>query len=132
MENGFLKFVTGLQHIGIPTNDMDATIVFYKAIGFEVVYQTVNEAADEKVTFLRLGNVTVETYENKSAALVDGAIDHIALDVTDIEAVFGLAKEKGLQMIDTEIQFLPFWQNGVKFFRILGPNKEKIEFNQYL
>lgn len=132
MENNFKMFITGLQHIGIPTNDMEATVSFYEGIGFEAVYRTVNEAADEKVTFLQLGNVMVETYENKSAVLMDGALDHIALDVTDIDAVFGLAKEKGLQMIDTEIQFLPFWKNGVKFFRISGPNKEKIEFNQYL
>ena len=25
---------TGLQHIGIPTNDMDKTVEFYKKIGF--------------------------------------------------------------------------------------------------
>ena len=30
------------------------------------------------------------------------------------------------------IHFLPFWENGVKFFTIEGPNKEKIEFSQYL
>ena len=28
--------------------------------------------------------------------------------------------------------FLPFWENGVKFFTIEGPNKEKVEFSQYL
>ena len=25
-----------------------------------------------------------------------------------------------------------FWDNGVKFFTIEGPNKEKVEFSQYL
>ena len=30
------------------------------------------------------------------------------------------------------IHFLPFWDNGVKFFTIEGPNREKIEFSQYL
>ena len=30
------------------------------------------------------------------------------------------------------IHFLPFWDNGVRFFTIEGPNKEKIEFSQYL
>jgi 4-hydroxyphenylpyruvate dioxygenase-like putative hemolysin len=29
--------LTGLQHIGIPTNDIKATIDFYKALGFEIV-----------------------------------------------------------------------------------------------
>ena len=31
-----------------------------------------------------------------------------------------------------EIHFLPFWDNGVHFFTIEGPNKEKVEFSQYL
>lgn len=132
MEKNFIEFITGLQHIGIPTNDLDATIAFYETLGFQIAYRTVNEAANEKVAFLRLGDVTVEAYENKQAALVNGAVDHIALNVTNIEEVFQLAKEKGFYMLDTEIQFLPFWDNGVRFFTILGPNKEKVEFSQYL
>ena len=31
-----------------------------------------------------------------------------------------------------EIHFLPFWDNGVRFFTIKGPNEEKIEFSQFL
>lgn len=132
MENHFPKWITGLQHIGLPTNDMKKTVDFYKALGFQVALQTVNQAAGEKVTFLRLGNLTIESYENKQAAQIDGAWDHVALNVTDIEAAFQAVKEKGFQMLDTEIQFLPFWENGVRFFTILGPNKEKVEFSQYL
>ena len=30
------------------------------------------------------------------------------------------------------VHFLPFWENGVKFLTIEGPNKEKVEFSQYL
>lgn len=30
------------------------------------------------------------------------------------------------------VHFLPFWENGVKFFTIEGQNKEKVEFSQYL
>lgn len=132
MENNFQQYITGLQHIVIPTNDLEATIAFYETFGFQVAFQTVNEAAGERVAFLRLGDVTVETYENKQAALVNGALDHVALNVTDIEEVFKMAKEKRLCMLDEEVQFLPFWEKGVKFFTLTGPNKEKIEFSQYL
>ena len=52
--------------------------------------------------------------------------------MTDIEEVFRMAKENEFCMLDEEIQFLPFWENGVKFFTLMGPNKEKIEFSQYL
>ena len=132
MENKFQTFITGLQHIGIPTNNMEKTGAFYGVLGFQIVLRTVNHETDEKVTFLRMGDITLEVYENKKAAMVHGALDHIALNVTDIEKVFRMVKEQGFTMLDTEIQFLPFWEQGVKFFTILGPNKEKIEFSQYL
>ena len=32
----------GIQHIGIPTNDIEATIVVYKALVFEIDFSTVN------------------------------------------------------------------------------------------
>ena len=97
MENNFQKWITGLQHIGIPANDLEATTAFYEALGFHTAFRTVNEAAGEKVAFLRLGDITIETYENGQAAFSNGALD-----------------------------------NGVRSFTIVGPNKEKIEFSQYL
>ena len=33
-------FVTGYDHIGIPTNDMEATVKFYETIGFKLVHAT--------------------------------------------------------------------------------------------
>lgn len=131
-KNNFQPLITGLQHIGLPTNDIEATIAFYEIFGFQVAHRTINEKANEQVAFLRLGDITIEAYENKKAALSNGAWDHIALNVTDIEALFQLAKEKELDILDSEIQFLPFWDNGVKYFIVIGPNKEKLEFNQYL
>lgn len=125
-------FALGLQHVGLPTNDLKATIAFYEGLGFETVYQVKNEAAGEDVAFLRLKNLTIEAYENGQAALQSGAIDHIAIDVDDVEAAYRLAQEQGYQIVSNGVEFLPFWQNGVKFFILLGPNQERVEFNQYL
>ena len=122
----------GLQHIGIPTNDMKKTGEFYESLGFEAVYRTRNEAASEDVAFFRLGNLTLEVYENGQAAMKSGAIDHIAIDVTDVEAAYALAQEQGLQIVSNGIEALPFWEKGVRFFIVLGPNQERVEFNQYL
>lgn len=125
-------FALGLQHVGLPTNDLKATIAFYESLGFETVYQVRNEAAGEDVAFLRLKNLTIEAYENGQAAMRSGAIDHIAIDVDDVEAAYRLAQEQGYQIVSNGVEFLPFWQNGVKFFILLGPNQERVEFNQYL
>lgn len=124
------EFCKGLQHIGLPTNDMARTKEFYESLGFENVYETVNGA--EKVAFLRLGNLTIEAYENGQAKLESGAIDHFAIDVTDVEAAYHLAQEQGLEIVSNGIEALPFWESGVKFFIVLGPNRERVEFNQYL
>jgi len=126
------NFITGIQHIGIPTNDIVKTVSFYQGLGFEVALQTINKSANEKVTFMRLKNLVIEIYENQYTSKKAGAIDHIALDVSDIESVFKLVKVGGYSLLDGEIQFLPFWQNGVRFFTIEGPNSEKIEFSQML
>jgi len=125
-------FVTGIQHFGIPTDDIEKTIAFYCGLGFQVAFRTINKSANEQVAFLRLKNLTIETYETHCASNKAGAVDHIALDVSDINAVFQEVKAGGYLLLDKEIQFLPFWENGVRFFTIEGPNAEKIEFSQML
>lgn len=121
--------LTGIAHLGIPTNDISKTIEFYKKLGFEVLYETVN--GEEKVAFLNLKNLMIETYENHNAVLKTGSIDHIAIDTSDIDASYNEAKAQGLYILE-EIQFLPFWEHGVKFFKLKGPNEEVIEICQKL
>ena len=132
MEMNLREQLNGVQHIGIPTNDIEKTIEFYQKLGFEIAFQTVNEEANEKVVFLKLYTLVIETYENKAAGMRSGAIDHIAIDVKDIEKVYAMINQAGLNSTQDTVHFLPFWENGVKFFTIEGPNKEKVEFSQYL
>lgn len=138
------EFTTEVQHIGLPTNDIKKTIEFFQLLGFEVAYRTIN--GPEEVAFLQLHNLMIETYQNHQAKMEYGAIDHIAIDVKNIEVLFKEVKaladkeqEKAqgqeaplFQMLDTQVNGLPFWEKGVKFFTIEGPNKEKIEFCEKL
>ncbi len=84
------------------------------------------------VYFLKMQNICFELYETKTAVGSNGAIDHVALNVSDIEAVWKLAREANLQIQEKEIQQLPFWKNGIRYFTVLGPNHEVLEFNQIL
>ena len=124
----FKDISTGLQHIGVPTNDLARTIEFYTALGFEVAHRADNHG--EAVAFLRLGDLVIETYQNGRAVGAAGAVDHIAVNVTDVARAREIADAMGLEVIEEGA--LPFWENGVKYFTILGPNREKLEFNQYL
>ena len=74
----------------------------------------------------------IETYENKAAKMESGAIDHVAINVKDIEEVYQYIEAEKMNTTKDIIHFLPFWDNGVRFFTIEGPNKEKVEFSQYL
>lgn len=124
------SLITGFQHIGLPTNDMTATVGFYQSLGFKLAHKADNNG--ETVCFLRLGGLCIEAYENGKAVGKAGAIDHIALNVEDIEAAWEAIHAAGCQTRETEIQALPFWENGVRFFNITGPNGETVEFAQIL
>ena len=50
-------YTTGVQHVGIPTNNIEETIAFGEKLGFEKVFETINEAANEKVAFLKHGTL---------------------------------------------------------------------------
>lgn len=119
-------YCTGIQHIGVPTNHLQQTIEFYEKLGFTLILRTDNRG--EQVAFLRMHDVVIETYQNGAATLREGAIDHIALNVKQIESLFELVKTNGFELLDRQVNQLPFWEHGVKFFTIVGPNREKIEF----
>ena len=125
--DSFRNNVTGIQHLGIPTADLNKTIEFYQGLGFEVTWQNPGEVA-----FLQNGTLVIETYAVDAPAMKNGAIDHVALNVTDIEAAWMDAQACGYETEDTAINFLPFFEKGVKFFTIIGPNREKVEFNQFM
>ena len=125
--DSFRNNVTGIQHLGIPTGDLGKTIEFYQGLGFEVIWQNPGEVA-----FLQHGTLVIETYAVEAPAMKSGAIDHVALNVQDIEAAWSDAQACGYETEDKAINFLPFFERGVKFFTIIGPNREKVEFNQYL
>lgn len=131
--NAIAQHITGIQHIGIPTNALEKTIDFYETLGFSVVHRA--ETDTDHVAFLRLKNLVIETYQSTGASQAkgfDGAIDHIAVDVDDIDAVWSAVQAAGLTPMEKEIQFLPFWEKGFRYFKVLGPNHEPVEFGQIL
>lgn len=124
--------IKGLQHIGIPTEKYEDTKEFYIKLGFKPYGETVNKNTNKRVVFLRQGSIEFEVYEVDQSERCIGAIDHIAIDVKSVEKAYIFIKELGLDILEEEITRLPFKRNGVLFFTIVGPNEEKIEFNQEL
>jgi lactoylglutathione lyase len=126
---GAEQWVSGIQHIGIPTSDIKSTIDFYEGLGFTLKHRKKVPATGVDVAFLGLGNLMLETYEEGGNGL-DGAINHFALDCTDITSAYDWITKEGYKVVSNGIEKLPFWEHGVAFFIIEGPNKERIEFCQ--
>lgn len=124
-------YVTGIAHIGIPAKNLDETVKFYESIGFKCLGIFHNGA--NRCAFVAFNDLMIETWEGDQPAMQAGAINHVSLNTTDVDAAFKAAKAQGLNLVDQEIQSIPsFWDHGIRFFNILGPNHETIEFCQKL
>lgn len=117
------------------------SVLFYEKLGFKSVMKSQFEIAGEEgglVTIMQSGEVIVELYQLPVAHLAEiaarknGHIDHIAFDVEDIDACYQELKQNGFTPLEEAPVFLAFWQKGCKYFNILGPDGERLEFNQVL
>jgi catechol 2,3-dioxygenase-like lactoylglutathione lyase family enzyme len=131
--------INKLQHVGIPVADVVKSQAFYNRFGFKNVMQSPFTVDGETGTcvMMQLGDIILELYQMPAKQLEEikarknGHVDHIAFDVDDVNAVFEtISKDGSYKIIDKEPVFLPFWKNGCKYFNILGPDNEILEFNE--
>ena len=120
----------GIQHIGLPTSQVQRTIDFYETLGFQVA--TRHDISGRDFAFLRLGNMLIEVIPTDDPAMLNGAVDHFCLDVKNIDELFNDLRQAGYHMLSDEIQDIAFWEHGARYFFIQGPNNEKIEFCEIL
>ena len=123
-------FSGGIQHIGLPTSEVQRTIDFYETLGFEVA--TRHDINGRDFAFLRLGNLLIEVIPNGDPAMQAGAVDHFCLDVKNIDTLFEQIRDAGYHMLSDQIQDIAVWEHGARYFFIQGPNNEKIEFCEIL
>lgn len=82
--------------------------------------------------FLEVPESGVGMLDEKNPVKKAGAIDHFAINCTDIDGAYKFALEKGYKVVSDGIEALPFWEKGIRFFIIEGPNKERVEIDQIL
>ena len=124
--------IKGIDHIGIPTKDIEATIAFYEKLGLKVSFRTKNPNNGHNVAFLTLNDLVIETYEAAEISGQNGAVDHFSLLVSDVESLYKEALDEGYEILTNGIETLPFWENGVSFFKVKGPNGEAVELLEKL
>lgn len=125
----YKRHIKGIQHIGIPTDKYSETLDFYKSLGFEDINQ--EEIKGKKTAFLRIHNVMLEVYEYEEPAKRTGSIEHLALSVEEVDKLYQEMLSE-YKVLSPEVESLPYWKNGIRFFKVEGPNREVIEFCEIL
>ena len=122
-----------LGHIGLGTNDIEATVKWYvEELGFELIGEFFSPA-EEPIKFLKSGDIVYEVFQPVGGAAAPGKIDHFCFNSDDIEADYRFCMEKGYAFEAEGIQELPgVWERGARYFKILSPTGEAVEFCQIL
>jgi catechol 2,3-dioxygenase-like lactoylglutathione lyase family enzyme len=129
-----------IQHVGIPVTDIKASELFYSNLGFKNVMQAnfIHEQETGTCIMMQQGEIIIELYQMPPAELPgiaarkDGHVDHVAFDVKNIDETFFILKTSGYHIIEETPVYLKFWGKGCRYFNILGPDNERLEFNQVL
>lgn len=118
-------------HLGIPTHDIKASVQFYERLGFEVINE--EKKAAIPVVFLKSGNLLIESYQIAGPiANITGAIDHLCINTDDLETAYQTMKNYGYEFAQEEVEELPYWSNGIRFFKVYGPSREIVEICQIM
>ena len=124
-----------LDHIGVQcvNSEKDATWYMDK-LGFKLVAKFKSSRGDYYTWFVTNGQITYEIYQNADMdPKKQGLVDHIALNSTDIEADYKACLDAGLTVCTNGIESIPTrWERGCRYFKVLSPTGEQIEFNQNL
>ena len=122
-----------MGHIGLGVNDLDASAAWYvDVLGFQEIGSFVTPDG-VRAKFLQNGDLVYEIFQPLGGVAAPGKIDHFCFESTDIEADYAYCVEQGYSFEAEGIQSIPtFWDKGIKYFKILSPTGEAIEFCQIL
>ncbi len=130
----------GWDHLGIPVTDIEKSKNFYSRFGFKEIMnaEIPGDGDTVKAVMIQKDDFIVELYQLVGDELAeigtrkDGHIDHMALNVVDIDKAYVELQAADMEMIEDTPVHLDFWDKGCKYFNIRGPDGEKLEFNQII
>lgn len=124
-----------MAHIGLATNNVIEEVRWYQEVlGFQKTGEF-ETPSGERVFFLKGNGFVYEMYQpsNPVPKEREGKIDHIALESVDIECDYHECVKQGYRITTNGIEEISsFWENGIRYFKIISPTGEEIEFCQIL
>lgn len=126
------EHVTGLQHLGLPTAALDETAAFYESLGFVRAHSTVNPGTGSGCAFSPAAACASKPTNAPRPPAGPEPSTTWPWTWTTLSPPGRKCGRPAWLPLEDAIQFLPFWENGVRFFNLLGPNGETVEFSQRL
>ncbi|MDG3085350.1 VOC family protein [Vibrio hannami] len=122
-------------HIGVPVRNLATTVSFYQDLGFEMVMESTlepNSMEPIHVAFMGFNELLIEFYQTKQHKELcePGPVNHIAVRIEDMEEIYACLESKKVPLIKGPTR-VPFGSKGMTFVMIEGPDKERIEFDQF-
>jgi len=124
-----------LDHIGLQCVDSEKDATWYmEKLGFKLKGKFKSSRGDFYTWFVTNGQVTYEISQKADLdPMLQGKVDHIALNSTDIEADYKAAVDAGLTISTKGIEDIPSrWEHGCRYFKVVSPTGEQVEINQDL
>ena len=129
-----MKEISGINHIGIRVTDLDRSVKFYKQLGFEFIEGPVGPepvAIMEHPCGININFILNADPDSTENVLMDipqkhPGYTHIALDVTDINAIQSSLKALNIKITEGPVT-LP---SGAIMVFIRDQDKNVIEFHQ--
>jgi lactoylglutathione lyase len=130
---GFDRLVTGFAHVGIRVRDLEISRTFYRRLGFRFVAGPVGP--EPAAILEHPSGTTINFILNADSRKAENVLmdipakhpgyTHMALSVTDVEAVAKALAEEGIAITEGPVEF-----PGARAVFIRDPDRNVIEFNQ--
>ncbi len=130
----------GLAHIGLFTEDVEASKSFYmNNLGFKLDYETKLDKPNNawsKIAFINLNGMVIELIEPSDKTLVkkgnNGSVDHLTIEVKNLPDIVSNLKTRGITF-ETEVPIInEKLYNGVQIIFFRGPSGERLELFEFL
>ncbi|EBW6362377.1 VOC family protein [Salmonella enterica subsp. enterica serovar Oranienburg] len=126
------ELINTIAHIGYQVSDLTRSLAFYEPLGFQRQQQFSKPSPQGsiEVAFLKMADVVLELYQLPAGTSFDApryGIDHLALEVRDLDAVQQRLAELGYPLDED-----PTEEGNVRFLLIRGPDGERLEFDEFL
>lgn len=124
-----------LDHIGVQCVDSEVAAKWYMdKLGFTLKGKFKSFRGDFYTWFVTNGYVTYEIMQKSDLdPMLQGKVEHIALNSTDIEADYKACVDAGLTVTTKGIESIPSrWEHGCRYFKVVSASGESIEINQDL